>query len=37
MKNARSEEEKIIKYIINLFRLKKEVKGIEDIVLRIRT
>ena len=37
MKNPRSEEEKIIKYIINLFRLKKEVKGIEDIVLRIRT
>ena len=37
MKNPRSEKEKIIKDIINLFRLKKEVKGIEDIVFRIRT
>ena len=33
MKNSRSEEEKIIKDIRNLFRLKKEVKGIKDIVL----
>ena len=32
-----SEKEKIIKDIINLFRLKKEVKEIEDIVFRIRT
>ena len=37
MKNPRSEKEKIIKDIINLFRLKKEVKEIEDIVFRIRT
>ena len=37
MKNPRSEKEKIIKDIINLFRLKKVVKGIEDIVFRIRT
>ena len=29
-----SEEEKIIKDIKNPFRLKKEVKGIKDIVLR---
>ena len=34
MENPRSEEEKIIKDIRNLFRLKKEVKGIKDIVLR---
>ena len=37
MKNPRSEEEKIIEDIRNLFRLKKEVKGIEGIELRIRT
>ena len=34
MGNPRSEEEKIIKDIRNLFRLKKEVKVIKDIVLR---
>ena len=34
MENPRSEEKKIIKDIRNLFRLKKEVKGIKDIVLR---
>ena len=34
MKNLRSEEEKTIKDRRNLFRLKKEVKGIKDIVLR---
>ena len=34
MENPRYEEEKIIKDIRNLFRLKKEVKGIKDIVLR---
>ena len=34
MENPRSEEEKIIKDIRNLFRLKKEVKGIKDIALR---
>ena len=34
MENPRSEEEKIIKDIRNLFRLKKEVKGVKDIVLR---
>ena len=33
MKNSRSEEEKIIKDRRSLFRLKKEVKGIKDIVL----
>ena len=33
MKNSKSEEEKIIKDIRNLFRLKKEVRGIKDIVL----
>ena len=33
MENPRSEEEEIIKDIRNLFRLKKEVKGIKDIVL----
>ena len=39
MESPRSEEEKIIKDIRNLFRLKKEVKGIKDIeyleILRI--
>ena len=35
MENPRSEEEKIIKDIRNLFRLKKEVKGIKDIVPKI--
>ena len=34
MENPRSEEEKIIKDIRNIFRLKKEVKGIKDIALR---
>ena len=34
MENPRPKEEKIIKDIRNLFRLKKEVKGIKDIVLR---
>ena len=34
MKNARSEEGKIIKNIRNLFRLKNEVKGIKGILLR---
>ena len=34
MENSRSEEEKIIKNIRNIFRLKKEVKGIKDIILR---
>ena len=34
MENPRSEEEKIIKDIRNLFRLKKEVKDIKDMVLR---
>ena len=34
MENPRYEEEKIIKDIRNLLRLKKEVKGIKDIVLR---
>ena len=34
MKNSRSEEEKIIKDIRNLFRLKKEVEGVKDIKLR---
>ena len=34
MENPMSEEEKIIKDIKNPFRLKKEVKGIKDIVLR---
>ena len=34
MKNPRPEEEKIIKDKGNLSRLKKEVKGIKDIVLR---
>ena len=34
MENPRSEEEKIIKDIRNLFRLKKGVKGIKDIALR---
>ena len=34
MKNPSSEEEKIIKDIRNLFRLKNEVKGINNIVLR---
>ena len=34
MKNSRSEEKKIIKAITNIFRLKKEVKGIEDRILR---
>ena len=33
MKNSRFEEEKVIKDIRNLFRLKKEVKGIKDIAL----
>ena len=32
--NPRSEEEKIIKDIRNLFRQKKEIKVIKDIVLR---
>ena len=32
MANPRPEGEKIIKYTRNLFRLKKEVKGIEDIL-----
>ena len=32
--NPRSEEEKIIKDIRNLFRLKKEIKGIKYIILR---
>ena len=34
MENPRSEEEKIIKDIRNIFRLKKDVKGTKDIVLR---
>ena len=34
MKDPRPEEEKIIKDIGNLSRLKKEIKGIKDIVLR---
>ena len=34
MENPRSEEEKITKDIRNIFRLKKEMKGIKDIVLR---
>ena len=34
MENPSSEEEKIIKDIRNLFRLKNEVKGINNIVLR---
>ena len=34
MKNLRSEEEKTIKDRRNLFRIKKEVKGIKDIILR---
>ena len=34
MENLRSKEEKIIKDIRNLFRLKKEIKGIKDIVHR---
>ena len=32
--NPKSEEEKIIKDIRNLFKLTKEIKGIKDIVLR---
>ena len=35
MENASSEEKKIIKDIRHFFRLKKEVKGIKDVVLRI--
>ena len=34
MKNSRAEEEKIIKGMRNLFRLKKEIKGIKDRILR---
>ena len=34
MENTRSEEEKIIKDIRNLFRLRKEIKGITDRILR---
>ena len=34
MENPRSEEEKIIKNIRTLFRLKKEIKGIKDIILK---
>ena len=34
MENPSSEEEKVIKDTRNLFRLKKEVKGIKDIVPR---
>ena len=34
MENPSSEEEKIPKDIRNIYRLKKEVKGIKDIVLR---
>ena len=34
MENSRSEEENVIKDIRNLFRLKKELKGIKHIVLR---
>ena len=34
MENPRSEEEKITKDIRNIFRLKKEIKRIKDIVLR---
>ena len=34
MENPSSEEEKIIKDIRNLFRLKNEVKGMNNIVLR---
>ena len=34
MENPRSEEEKIIKDIRNLFRLKKEAEGIKDTKLR---
>ena len=34
MENQKSEEEKIIKDIRNLFKLTKEIKGIKDIVLR---
>ena len=34
MKNPRSEEEKINKDIRNLFRLKTEIKGIKDRILR---
>ena len=34
MENPRSREEKIIKVIRNIFRLKKQVKGIKYIVLR---
>ena len=33
MKYPRSEEEKIIKDIRNLFRLKKEVKGIKNVII----
>ena len=34
MENPKSEEEKIIKDIRNLFKLTKEIIGIKDIVLR---
>ena len=34
MENLRYQEGKIIKHTRNLFRLKKEIKGIKDIVLR---
>ena len=34
MENPRSEEEKIIKDIINIFRQKKEAKIIKNIILR---
>ena len=34
MENSRSEKEKIIKDIKKVFRLKKEIKGIKDIVFR---
>ena len=34
MENPRSEEEKIIKDIRNLFRLKKEIREIKDILLK---
>ena len=34
MENPRSEEENLIKDIRNLFRLKKEFKGMKDIVCR---
>ena len=34
MENSRPREEKIIKVIRNIFRLKKQVKGIKYIVLR---